>query len=173
MRTFEVVPETGCHIWLGLKNDGGYGRVRVLGQYVGAHRISYMLHCGPVPAGLHVCHTCDTPSCVNPDHLFIGDASDNSDDMVSKGRYSGGPNAPGTGVRLPKGQRTRFVAGAYVAPDRPSNAGERNGTTKLTEGQVREIRASAEKGTHLAARFRVSVATISKIRSRRLWNHLP
>ena len=78
--------QTGCLIWGGTRGRGGYGyasynRVRYL-----AHRLSYYGAHGPIPAGLHVCHHCDNPSCVASEHLFLGTAQDNMNDMRRKRR---------------------------------------------------------------------------------------
>ena len=51
-----------------------------------AHRLVYMIFCGPIRDDLHVCHTCDTRNCIEPTHLFLGTGKENSEDMVSKGR---------------------------------------------------------------------------------------
>ena len=76
-----------CWLWQGAKDLDGYGFIkRKDGVQLRAHRVSHELHHGPVPLGMFVCHTCDTPSCVNPDHLFLGTAKDNTDDMIRKGR---------------------------------------------------------------------------------------
>lgn len=86
-----VAPEaiTGCWLWLGKPDKHGYGRINVggrAGKAQFAHRVSWELHRGSIPNGMGVLHHCDTPSCVNPDHLFIGTQSDNMRDARAKGR---------------------------------------------------------------------------------------
>lgn len=76
-----------CWIWGGNKNQDGYGLFYPLSKKTAqAHRFSWSLINGPVPDGLYVCHKCDNPSCVNPDHLFVGTQTDNMRDCKNKGR---------------------------------------------------------------------------------------
>lgn len=64
----------------------GYGKLSLLGRDQAAHRYAYEIFFGPVPRNRLVLHRCDNRRCVNPEHLFVGSAKDNFDDMISKGR---------------------------------------------------------------------------------------
>jgi hypothetical protein len=76
----------GCWEWQAAKSSFGHGRAKIGGKLYSPHRLAYEKHFGPIPTGKMVLHKCDNPSCVNPDHLFIGTARDNVRDMMSKGR---------------------------------------------------------------------------------------
>ena len=83
----EMVRKTDtCWLWTGSCDRDGYGRFWSNKFNVSAHRYSYQIHYGFIPDGLFVLHSCDTPACVNPDHLWLGTNQDNMDDMVNKGR---------------------------------------------------------------------------------------
>lgn len=83
---FLIDSETGCWLWTRGIGKAGYGAVKIGGKQYGAHRLSYVNFKGEIPNGMHVCHTCDTRHCINPDHLFAGTARDNMQDKVRKGR---------------------------------------------------------------------------------------
>lgn len=84
----EYEPNTGCWLWAGAWTSKGYGVLKHPDDASNrASRASWRLFRGPIPSGELVCHRCDTPQCVNPDHLFLGTHSDNTRDAVRKGRW--------------------------------------------------------------------------------------
>ncbi len=140
------IPEAGCLLWIGSARPNGYGTLRVRGERAptGAHRAAFEAMSGvPIPAGMNVCHKCDTPACVNAEHLFLGTRSENMADMGRKGRsaYQRHPEL------IPRGE-------AAIYAD----------VCKLTSTQVAEIRQSAGKVAALAGSYGVSKGTISRVR---------
>lgn len=83
-------PNTGCWLWEGSAGPKNYGVMRIDGKAQRAHRVSYSLYFGKIPEGKQVLHRCDTPCCVNPEHLFLGTNADNMADRDAKCRMAKG-----------------------------------------------------------------------------------
>lgn len=88
---FDKGASDACWLWRGATLPGGYGTMggERCGKHIVAHRYAYEQANGPIPAGMLVCHDCDTPGCVNPAHLFLGTHETNMQDLKSKGRGKG------------------------------------------------------------------------------------
>ena len=106
------VTETGCWIWLGSTKRNGYGAVWRQGKEILAHRESYRLFRGEIPAGLNVLHSCDERSCVNPDHLRIGTHKENMRDAVIRYRLGKLTKSEVDGIRADP-RSTRKVGADY------------------------------------------------------------
>jgi hypothetical protein len=148
VRFWEKVDKTDdCWLWTGSKTNAGYGLygIRRNGRWKWrdyTHRIAYLLEHKEIPDKLHVCHHCDNPPCVNPDHLFLGTHNDNMQDAIKKGRLD--------------------------------NTGEKQGRSKLTWDDVKEIRLRYNpnktwQAQRLAKEYGVYVPHIYKIWHNEIW----
>ena len=133
------INESGCWMWTGgtRPNSKGVPYPRHWtddSESIGAHRFSFELVHGAIPQSMYVCHKCDTPLCVNPDHLFLGSHQDNMRDMVAKQRS--------------------FVG----------RGEDKKGRAKLTNQQADQIRKMSMSHSKIASMFGVSATTIGRIK---------
>lgn len=146
---YKIDLKTGCWNWVASKNKSGYGYFRFNQRTLLAHRASFIIYNGEITGGLHVLHKCDNPSCVNPEHLFLGTHSDNMNDMASKGRCV-------------------FQNNIMV--------GESHVSSKLCSGDVIEIKrlilSGSFSGYEIARKFSVSRKLIYNIQKGIAWKHI-
>ncbi len=135
-----------CWLWTGSPNSAGYGTIRMpgrKGKTALAHRLAFFIAHGAFDETLCVCHECDTPLCVNPNHLFLGTNAENVADRDKKGRCRAG-----------------------------GKPGEKCGHAKLTDDKVRAIRSDNRTHEEIADSFGVARSTITNIKLGRTWKHI-
>ena len=143
----QMDPNGGCWLWEKTSVGRGniqYGQLAAHGRTWRANRLSYHEFHGPIPEGLYVCHRCDVSLCVNPDHLFLGEAKDNSQDRDAKGRNAG------------------------AMPSGPANP-----SSKLTEELVLKIRREKRSDAAVARELGCTTAAIRFARVGLTWKHVP
>ena len=141
---FKVDKTNTCWLWTGCITGKGYGAVTIHQKRKATHRWSWEYHRGEIPPGMMVLHTCDVRHCCNPEHLFLGTAKDNTQDMLAKGR-----GAPGC------------------------QYGENNPKSRVTWDEVREMRDlhATQDATQreLAEKFGISQSAVSYILNKKTW----
>ena len=130
--------EAGCWNWNKSKDKDGYGKFWWEGGPERAHRISWLIFRGFIPEQMLVCHRCDNPSCVNPAHLFIGTASNNTQDAWSKGRVKPFPLPNRIGTKHSKKTKAKMSA---AAKERWQNPAYRQKFTEANKGRKRSAEA--------------------------------
>lgn len=151
-RFWDKVEKTdSCWLWRAACRKG-YGAFKFSGRVYDAHRFSYILAHGDIPEGMAVCHHCDQPLCVRPDHFFLGTIRDNNLDMHQKGRHKGGVNWD---------------------PDREVREHSTEGTTaKLdhkTADVIRLMHGMGYSVKDLAAQFKVARRTVQDVVAGKTW----
>lgn len=134
-----------CWHWIGLKSKYGYGKMCINSKNLTAHRFMYEMINGDIPSNMFICHKCDNPACVNPNHLFLGNVRDNTVDMVQKNR----------------------------APNYKGNNNPRSKITdKIVLEIYNKAKYSGISYNKLAREYKISASLVSEIMRGNLWGHL-
>lgn len=163
----------GCWIWTASRNTAGYGTFQFSGEKRGAHQASFILYKGPIPVATpFVCHSCDNPPCVNPEHLFLGTPLDNMRDMVKKNRQASGDEA---GPRKRPESRPRGDDHHTRRMPETVQRGEDNPLTTMTEQDVRNImlaRSTGLGGRAIAVELKLGKGAVDGVIYGRTWRHI-
>ena len=176
-----VAAATGCWHFTGAPGKDGYGKLKIKGRTVRAHRAYYTEYVGPIPDGLWVLHRCDNPMCVNPEHLYVGTQLDNEHDKDARGRRPPSPTITHPETLLRGADHHRFgmgmperVAKALLAANkgRALSPAHKEKLSPLTAEQVIAIRADTRAQHIIAKDYGVGQMTISRIITRKRWKHI-
>lgn len=138
------ISDAECWEWTGSLTHNGYGSIWFMGYTCRAHRVSYLIHCGPVPDGMCVLHRCDNRKCCNPSHLYLGDWNENMQDMKAKGR-----------AKHPKGEEHQFAK-----------------LTEDAVIEIRTLLAAGKTDVEVGAQFGISKSHASQIGRGIKWKHV-
>lgn len=137
-----IIPEHSCWEWVGGKNNQGYGQLRH-GMESLAHRVSYKIHFFELPKHLCVCHICDNPGCVRPQHLFLGTRKENIKDRDLKERTAKGENHHAAKLKIKEIKEIKYICENHLKSQR-----------------------------QIAGLYKVSRRTIRDVLKNRSWGHL-
>jgi len=135
-------PNSGCWLWTASTDPKGYGKIAIDRHPYIATRVSLAIAGRRPKAGENACHRCDNPTCVNPDHLFLGSQKENIHDMIAKGRHA-------VGERMP---RSTLTSGQVLA--------------------IKFLHSLGRSGKKMAAQYGVATMTVSRIINGHAWKHI-
>ncbi len=165
------VDSSGCFLWHAAAHPRGYGVFAITRKnLVAAHRYAFQRKNGGIPVGMVICHKCDTPACVNPDHLFIGTQADNLRDASNKNRLRTGDNSPSR-------MRPDLISDGVRkwAKEHPERLARGERRSKLSTEDVLTIRKLCKEGiaqSKIALMFSIHQVSVSMINLRKRWGHI-
>lgn len=133
-----------CWLWTGTRYPTGYGRVRFRGKWGGAHRAAWILMNGDLDPQMCICHHCDNPPCVRPDHLFIGTRKDNLHDAIRKGRWKPDPERSRQLGYANRGKKASLETRRKMSATRFGKKGKPH--TKETKDKLSQLRRGKKFG---------------------------